>query len=80
MATRAGRACYIPLGHGGDGLALDDEDAGRQIKLEKALQILKPLLEDESVLKVGQNLKYDALVLSRYGQSIAQMIQGPPPQ
>ncbi len=70
MATRAGRACYIPLGHGGDGLALDDEDAGRQIKLEKALQILKPLLEDESVLKVGQNLKYDALVLSRYGVAI----------
>jgi DNA polymerase-1 len=66
MATRAGRACYVPLGHGGDGLALDDEDAGKQIKLEKALKILKPLLEDESVLKIGQNLKYDALVLSRY--------------
>ncbi|WDI33120.1 DNA polymerase I [Hyphococcus flavus] len=71
MATRAGRACYIPLGHGGDGLALDDEDAGKQIKIDKALKILKPLLEDASVLKIGQNLKYDALVLSRYDIRIA---------
>ena len=71
LATRAGRACYIPLGHGGDGLALDDEDARRQIPLEKALKLLSPLLKDPSVLKVGQNLKYDALVLSRYGVSIA---------
>ena len=70
LATAPGRACYIPLGHGGDGLALEDEDAAKQIDLKKAVKILKPLLEDESVLKVGQNLKYDALVLSRYGVSI----------
>ena len=70
LATGAGRACYIPLGHGGDGLALDDEDASRQIPLEKALKLLGPLLKDPSVLKVGQNLKYDALVLSRYGVTV----------
>jgi len=71
LSTRAGEGCYIPLGHGAEGLALDDEDTGKQIPLDKALKILKPMLEDESILKVGQNLKYDALVLSRYGVNIA---------
>jgi DNA polymerase I len=70
LSVKTGEACYIPLGHGGDGLALDDEDAARQIKLEKALALLKPMLEDPSILKVGQNIKYDALVLSKYGVSI----------
>lgn len=70
LSATAGRACYIPLGHGGDGLALDDEDAAKQIKLEKAVKLLKPMLQDPSIMKVGQNLKYDALVLSRYGVSI----------
>ncbi|MEM9619919.1 MAG: DNA polymerase I [Pseudomonadota bacterium] len=71
LSATPGEACYIPLGHGGDGLALDDEDVGKQIKLEKAIKLLKPMLEDASVMKVGQNLKYDAVVLSRYGVSIA---------
>ncbi len=71
LSIKTGAACYVPLGHGGDGLALDDEDAARQIKLEKALALLKPMLEDPSILKVGQNIKYDALVLSKYGVSIA---------
>ena len=66
LATQVGRACYIPLGHGAEGLALEDEDVAKQLKLQNALKLLKPLLEDPSVLKVGQNLKYDALVLSRY--------------
>ncbi|WP_375205088.1 DNA polymerase I [Hyphococcus sp.] len=79
LATRAGRACYIPLAHGKpksegglfDEDGSDDEDAGKQMPLEKALKLLKPMLEDESVLKVGQNLKYDMLVLSRYGVNLA---------
>jgi DNA polymerase I len=71
LSVKTGEACYVPLGHGGDGLALDDEDAARQIKLEKALSLLKPMLEDPSILKVGQNIKYDALVLSKYGVSIS---------
>ncbi len=71
LATVSGRACYIPLGHGVDGLALEDEDAAKQINLQKALEILKPLLEDPGILKIGQNLKYDALVLSRYDVNIA---------
>ncbi len=71
LSVKAGEACYIPLGHGGDGLALDDEDAARQIKLDRALALLKPMLEDPSILKIGQNIKYDALVLAKYGVSIA---------
>lgn len=71
LSVEAGGGCYIPLGHGDDGLALDDEDVAKQIPLEKALKILKPMLEDPSVLKVGQNFKYDMLVLSRYGINVA---------
>ncbi len=71
MSVEAGRACYIPLGHGAEGLALDDEDVGKQAPLSKAIDLLKPMLEDSSILKVGQNLKYDALVLSRYGVNVA---------
>ena len=71
LATAPGRACYIPLGHGAEGLALDDELVARQLPLAKVIKRLKPLLEDPSVLKVGQNLKYDALVLSRYGVKLS---------
>ncbi|MBT8471752.1 MAG: DNA polymerase I [Marinicaulis sp.] len=71
LSTQPGRACYIPVGHGGNGLALDDEDVAKQIDLKKALKILKPMLEDPAVLKVGQNLKYDLVVLSRYGINVA---------
>ncbi len=62
------RACYIPLGHK---IGEDDMFGGGlaegQIALETALKRLKPLLEDTSVLKIAQNMKYDWLVLSRYG-------------
>jgi DNA polymerase-1 len=73
LATAPGRACYIPLGHraAGEGLPLDGDGgtdgAPKQVPLKKALALLKPLLEDPAVLKVGHNLKYDALLLSRYG-------------
>ena len=45
-------------------------EAPRQIPLKAALAKLKPLLEDESVLKIGQNIKYDIAVLARYGISV----------
>ena len=72
LATAPGKACYVPLGHnggagdlfGGSGLLPG------QLDLKTALALLKPLLEDRSVLKIGQNLKYDALVLSRYNIAI----------
>ncbi|MGH6912722.1 MAG: DNA polymerase I, partial [Geminicoccales bacterium] len=70
LSVEPGRACYIPLGHRGetpDGeLALSGAAAAPlQIPLAEALALLKPLLEDPAVLKVGQNIKYDMLVLSR---------------
>ena len=70
------RACYIPLGHtaagSGEGLDFDgDNEAPRQIPMEQALAALKPMLEDSGVLKVGQNIKYDALVFARRGIEIA---------
>jgi len=69
LAVTPGQACYIPLGHkDGDG-AFDfgDSDGLDQIGLRDALDRLKPLLEDPAVLKIGQNLKYDSLVLKHYG-------------
>ena len=78
LALPGGRACYVPLGHTGAaaGGELDLENAAKapkQIPLEKALAALKPVLEDEGVLKVGQNLKYDMLVLGRHGIALAPM-------
>ncbi len=67
LSVEPGRACYIPLGHGAKGLAFDDADTSKQMPLEKAIRHLKPLLEDESVLKIGQNLKYDMHVFARHG-------------
>jgi len=64
MATQAGKACYIPLAHVGDGLL---SDAPQQIPLATALARLKPLLEDPAVLKIGQNLKYDLIMFRRHG-------------
>jgi len=73
LATAPGRACYVPLAHkgaDGDGLALTD-DRPEQVPMDEALAMLKPLLEDEGVLKIGQNLKYDMLVLRRYDIRVA---------
>ncbi len=65
-------ACYIPLAHRGEGDGLFNEGVlDGQIPIRAALAVLKPLLEDRSVLKVAQNLKYDWLVLARYGIEIA---------
>ena len=71
LSTAAGNGCYIPLGHGAGDLATDDSDIDRQMSIEKALKLLKPMLEDPAVMKIGQNLKYDCVVLARYGVTIA---------
>lgn len=57
------RACYMPLGH----IYLG---APEQLSATKALEILKPVLTDERIAKIGQNIKYDALVLKRHGIEI----------
>ncbi|MDD7909565.1 DNA polymerase I [Pseudovibrio exalbescens] len=69
LAAVPGKACYIPLGHvDGDGDLLGGGGlVSGQIKLSDALEVLKPMLEDRSILKIAQNMKYDWLVLSRYG-------------
>jgi DNA polymerase I len=74
MATAPGKACYVPLAHQGQGDGLFGGGLlADQIKLEDALQVLKPLLESPSVLKIGQNLKYDMLLLKRYGIRVAPL-------
>ena len=61
-------AVYVPLGHRvGDGLDLGGEGEVKQMKTREALDLLKPLLEDASVLKIVQNAKFDMVVLARYG-------------
>ncbi|MGE0714366.1 MAG: DNA polymerase I [Alphaproteobacteria bacterium] len=69
MAVAPGDACYIPLAHKADGLGLEG-GAPVQIPRAEALARLKPLLEDPSVLKVGHNIKYDAVVLGRHGIAV----------
>jgi DNA polymerase-1 len=74
LCVEAGHACYIPLIHraqASDDLFGSDELAEGQMPLNQALDALKPLLEDPSVIKIGQNMKYDAKVLARYGVSVA---------
>jgi DNA polymerase-1 len=63
LATGPSEACYIPLGHGSGDMFGETPD---QISLDEALAKLKPLLEDDAVLKVGQNLKYDIGVLAQH--------------
>ncbi|MDF0598148.1 DNA polymerase I [Psychromarinibacter halotolerans] len=74
LSVEPGQACYIPLAHkaSGDGGLFDDGKlAEGQMDLDRALAMLKPVLEDAAVLKIGQNMKYDAKIFSRYGVEIA---------
>jgi DNA polymerase-1 len=70
-AGTAIRACYVPLNHKtGVGDLLGGGLAEGQIPIRPALERLKSLLEDPSVLKVAQNLKYDYLVMRRHGITV----------
>ena len=74
LCVTAGEACYIPLTHkssAADDLFGGAELAAGQMNLDEAIAILKPMLEDPSILKIGQNIKYDAKILSRYGVQVA---------
>ena len=64
LALAPNEACYVPLSHrqggdGGSGGLFQGERATDQIPEDKALEAMKPLLEDKGVLKIGQNLKFD---------------------
>jgi DNA polymerase-1 len=74
LCVEPGKACYIPLLHraeGGEGLFGSDDLADGQVPLDDALAALKPLLEDPAVMKIGQNMKYDAKIMARLGISVA---------
>jgi len=73
IAVGPGEACYVPCGHRAtDGLDLaDNKDGVVQLTEAEVLQRLKPLLEDESVLKVGHDLKREYLMLLQRGIRLA---------
>jgi len=63
LSTKVGKACYIPIGHKFKGC----------LKKEDVIKKLKPLLEDKSVKKIGQNIKFDFIVLFKQGISMNSM-------
>ncbi|PLW78187.1 DNA polymerase I [Cohaesibacter celericrescens] len=74
LATEPGKACYIPLAHvTGEGDMFGGGLAEGQIPITEAVTALKAMLEDPSILKIGQNLKYDTLLLSRYDIDLAPL-------
>ena len=73
LCVEPGTACYIPLTHraqASDDLFGSDDLAEGQMALGDALAMLKPVLEDESILKIGQNMKYDAKIFAQVGINI----------
>ncbi|MFU8822925.1 DNA polymerase I [Yoonia sp.] len=66
LCVTAGQACYIPLAHkaGSDDLFGSDARADGQMAVAECLALLKPVLEDASILKIGQNMKYDAKIFA----------------
>ncbi|HAH65441.1 MAG TPA: DNA polymerase I, partial [Rhizobiales bacterium] len=76
LALVPGHAAYLPLAHrASDGLDLGG-DTIAQLSMREALDLLKPVLEDESVLKIVQNAKFDMVALARYGIAL-QTIDDP---
>ncbi|MFP4237775.1 MAG: DNA polymerase I [Rhodosalinus sp.] len=74
LAVAPGEAAYVPLAHKAEGagdLFGSDALAEGQIPMDAALPALRDLLEDNAVLKIGQNVKYDAKVLARLGIRMA---------
>ena len=63
ISTRIGKACYIPLNH----------QDHRNLNEKEILKILKPILEDVSIKKIGQNIKFDFIILYHRGISMNSM-------
>jgi DNA polymerase-1 len=69
-----GEACYIPLIHkaaASDDLFGSDDIAEGQMDFDLCLAMLKPVLEDTAILKIGQNMKYDAKIFARLDIAVA---------
>ncbi len=74
LAVEPGEACYIPLTHRAaaqDDLFGSDDLAEGQMPLDEALAMLKPVLEDPAIVKIGQNMKYDAKIFALRGVTVA---------
>ena len=68
LCVEAGQACYIPLIHksaSSDDLFGSDDLAEGQMDFAECLALLKPVLEDSAIIKIGQNMKYDAKIFAR---------------
>ena len=63
LAINENEAYYVPVGHKNK----HDPNLKKQIKIKELLNVLKPYLEDETVKKVGQNIKYDLKIFLKYG-------------
>lgn len=63
FAVVAGEAAYVPIAHNYEG-------APAQLSLDTVLRGIKPILEDPSIKKIGQNMKYDMSVMGKYGVEI----------
>ena len=63
ISNYVGRACYIPINH----------NEGKNLNEEKVLKILKPYLEDKSIKKIGQNIKFDYIIFFHRGIDINSM-------
>ncbi|MDA9895422.1 DNA polymerase I [Amylibacter sp.] len=73
LSVEIGEACYIPVGHtnGADDLFGGASLCNGQINLDEALEILRPVLQDPSIIKIGQNVKYDTKIFARYDVNLA---------
>jgi DNA polymerase-1 len=73
LCVEPGEAVYVPVGHraGSGDLFGTSALVEGQLPLDQVLAALKPVLEDASVLKIGQNLKYDWKIFARLGIEIA---------
>ncbi len=63
LSTKIGYACYMPIGH----------KNAKCLNQEKVIKKLKPILEDKSIKIIGQNIKFDFIVLSNYGIKMNSM-------
>ena len=63
LSSKIGKACYIPIGH----------NSKKCIDKSTVLKKLKPLLEDTSIKKIGQNIKFDFIVFSKNGINVSSM-------
>ena len=63
LSTEIGKACYIPINH----------NTGNCLKKDEVINKIKPLLEDKSVKKIGQNIKFDYIIFYHLGIDMSSM-------